>query len=933
MQPLVRAVLAALAYFASARLGYALAIPNGLVTLWPPSGVILGLLLLSERRQWPALVIGAFAGSLASDLLSGFSPSFAVAAAGANASETLLAAAVVTWRLGPNVRLANLRSVVAFVGGAAIISNAGTAILGALATNYFQSESVPRAWTTWWLGDGLGMLTVTPVVLGWTSGSRRVRAMKPAVALEAGVLIVLLVMTAVVTLGSGFGWSRAVGPYAAFPLLFWAALRFGPFGGATATLILAAVGTWNAALGVGPFVTAGGSGLEIALRLYIYLALASLSSLIPAAMAGERRAVERQLSTSESHYRTLFDGSPQPAWVYDLETLRFLSVNQAAVAEYGYSAEEFRSLTIRDIRPPEDVAAFLESVNRLHDGSQVMGSIWRHRRKDGSVMAMEIHSRPLDFAGRRARLVLANNVSQRLEADERLTQSEERFRQIAEHIQEAFYVVDITNGSTLYISPTWATIWGRPLEQGYDRSIWFTSIHPDDQPAMQASQEAVMRGETSVVTFRVIRPDGAIRWVLGRSFPVRDDTGRVYRLVGLSSDVTEVRQVQEHFVQAQKMEAVGRLAAGVAHDFNNLLTVILSWSDFLLEKPGRDAEDLEMLQQIRDSGARAASLTRQLLAFSRKQVIAPRVLDLNAVVQDASKLVRRLVGEDVEFRLVLAPNLGPLLADEGQIQQVIMNLVVNARDAMPNGGLLTVETASVDHPDAPGLEDEGSSAESARGFTMLAVTDTGTGMSAETKAHLFEAFFTTKGVGKGTGLGLATVQGIVEQSGGFIRVESEPGSGAAFRLYWPVLGQSGVITEADSGPQGVPRGTETILVVEDDAEIRGLSRRILAAQGYTVLVAEAGGQALATAAIHEGRIDLLMTDVIMPGMTGRELADQLRIARRDVRVLYVSGYTDDRIDDHGVLAPGVQFLQKPFTPSTLVRKVREVLAAPPPRAS
>jgi PAS domain S-box-containing protein len=632
MENLLRAGLAALAYFASARLGYAFEIPQGIVTLWPPSGVILGLLLLSERRHWAALVIGAFVGGTASDLLSGATPAFALAAAVANSTESLLAAWLVTWRLGPHVRLSSLRAVLVFMGGAVLVSNAVTAVLGALVDNHGVAGPLGQAWIVWWVGDGLGMLIVAPVLLGWAGVAVRLKSMKWPVVLEAVVLIALLVFTAV-----------------------WAALRFGPPGAATASLILAAVALWNAALGVGPFASAGTSGLGVAVQVYVYLTVASLTSLIPAAVLRERRAAESHLHSSEDRYRELFEAIPQPTWGYDLESLGFLAVNQAAVEKYGYSREEFRSLTIKDIRPAEDVPALLQSVNRLRGPERVEGQLWRHCRKNGSEMEVEIFSRALEFDGRHARLVLVNDVTERRQTEVTLRESEERFRQMAEHIQEAFFVVDLASGVLLYISPTWATIWGRPIEDGRDPAIWFHSIHPDDQAAMRASQQAVMRGETSVLTFRVIRPDGSLRWVLSRSFPVRDDTGRVYRMVGVASDITEIRQVQEKFVQAQKMEAVGRLAGGVAHDFNNLLTVILSWTAILLEKRGQDGEELEMLREIGSAGERAAGLTRQLLAFSRKQVLAPRVLDLNALIADTEKFLRRLIGEDIALRTVLVP--------------------------------------------------------------------------------------------------------------------------------------------------------------------------------------------------------------------------------------------------------------------------------------
>ena len=389
-------------------------------------------------------------------------------------------------------------------------------------------------------------------------------------------------------------------------------------------------------------------------------------------------------------------------------------------------------------------------------------------------------------------------------------------------------------------------------------------------------------------------------------------------------DVTEQRRLQQQLVQVQKMEAVGRLAGGIAHDFNNLLTVITSYSDLLLEDLGKDDPKRDDVQQVLKAADGAASLTRQLLAFSRQQVLAPRVVNLNAVVEGLQKILRRVIGEDVELAAVLAPDLGAVKADVGQLEQVLMNLTVNARDAMPTGGKLTIETANVEHEPEYALERE---AAAVGRFVMLAVTDTGVGMDEATKAKIFEPFFTTKEAGKGTGLGLATVYGIVNQSGGFIWVYSEPGNGTSFKIYLPRIDApvEGVKT---AGSVSVPRGTETVLLVEDAAAVRAVAKQVLERQGYTVLEAPDGDVALHVAQKHRGPIHLLLTDVVMPVLSGRPLAEQLARVRPDMKVLYASGYTDDSVVRHGILEAGTAYLQKPFTPDSLARKVREVLDAP-----
>ena len=399
--------------------------------------------------------------------------------------------------------------------------------------------------------------------------------------------------------------------------------------------------------------------------------------------------------------------------------------------------------------------------------------------------------------------------------------------------------------------------------------------------------------------------------------------GRPMRL-SVQIDITEQRRMEQQLRQSQKMEAIGQLAGGVAHDFNNLLTAILGYSDLLATEVGQKSPLLDSIDEIRKAGQRAAALTGQLLAFSRRQILEPKVLDLNALVANLEKMLRRLIGEDVRLITVLDRVIGRVRADAGQIEQVILNLAVNARDAMPKGGLLTIATQDVDLDEAyarnhvtvrPGS------------YVMLAVTDTGEGMSTETKSHLFEPFFTTKGQGKGTGLGLPTVYGIVEQSGGYVWVSSEVGRGTAFKVYLPR-----VAAELEVRKIGIAKapagGAETILLVEDEQSVRALIRKLLVRNGYTVLDAGGGQEALETALRHTGPIDLLLTDVVMPEMGGSELAGRIRSLRSEIKVLFISGYTDDVIVRQGLVAEALSFLQKPFTPNALALKVRQVLDAP-----
>jgi two-component system cell cycle sensor histidine kinase/response regulator CckA len=399
----------------------------------------------------------------------------------------------------------------------------------------------------------------------------------------------------------------------------------------------------------------------------------------------------------------------------------------------------------------------------------------------------------------------------------------------------------------------------------------------------------------------------------------RSSEGVVEYLSTIARDLTAHKRLETQYRQAQKMEAVGRLAGGVAHDFNNLLTAILGYSELLMRGLAPQDPFHEGLSEIYKAGQRAAALTQQLLAFSRKLVLEPRVLDLNAVVADVDRMLRRLLGEDIEFSTVLAAGARPVKTDPGQMDQVILNLAINARDAMPKGGKLTIETANVDL-------DESYHDLKAGAYTLLAVSDTGCGMDDHVKSHLFEPFFTTKEPGKGTGLGLATVFGIVKQSGGHVAVYSEPGQGATFKVYLPSVTESAdpVKREPATAPSG--SGSETILIVEDEAPLRSLMRTVLQLHGYKVLEAHNGQEALGLIQMHHQPIHLIISDVIMPKMGGRELSDHLAESHPNIRVLAISGYTDDAIFRHGMLQPGAAFLQKPFTPSALLRKIREVLS-------
>jgi PAS domain S-box-containing protein len=494
---------------------------------------------------------------------------------------------------------------------------------------------------------------------------------------------------------------------------------------------------------------------------------------------------------------------------------------------------------------------------------------------------------------------------------------DERFRELAGSIREIFWLASADFREFIYVSPAYAQIWGRDPEDLYSRPReWQEGVLPEDRQRVREFVSRLVEREGEV-EFRVCQPGGAVRWVAARGWPVRDAQDRVYRIAGVAEDITQRRSLEEQFRQAQKLEAVGRLAGGVAHDFNNLLTAINGYSELALRQVEASSPLRSPLEEVQRAGQRAADLTRQLLAFSRRQVLQPKVLDLNALIAGTEKMLRRLIGEDVELAMAAAPTLGRVFADPGQLEQVVMNLVLNARDAMPAGGTITLETADVELP-AAAAESIGVPPGP---YVTLRVLDTGHGMDAETQARIFEPFFTTKEAGKGTGLGLSMVYGIVRQSDGAILCHSEPGSGTSFSIYLPraaALVETQASAAADS-----PGGRERILLVEDEAAVREITRELLEASGYTVLVASGAQQALALAAEASCPPDLLLSDIVLPGLSGPQLAERLCASEPGLRVLFISGYAAETLGTH--LPAGVDLLPKPFTRAALLRRVREAL--------
>jgi PAS domain S-box-containing protein len=797
-----------------------------------------------------------------------------------------------------------------------------------------------------------------------------------------------------------------------------------------------------------------GSALTLLVLLVAVIVLgrwAAARSQLLADAARERRAAQYALVANEQQYRQLFESNPLPMWVYDAETLGFLAVNDAALARYGYARDEFLTMTIKDLRPADELVPVPAHVNGITSKYRT-GAVARHRWKDGSVREVEVSSHQIQYGGRPAHLVLAVDVTEKRQAEAEIRRTAALLRAVSDETTEAVFVKDRA-GRYLLFNPAASRFVGKPVAEvlGKDDAALFDA---ESARIVMERDQRIMRSGRAQTVEETLTAAGATRIFLATKAPYRDAEGQVVGLVGISRDITdrsrmeealrasearykalvesaadgihvnrggkivfvnsalvrmlgakspdellgrspldlvhpafheivrervrvvqktrapapfveekyvradgstvdveiavapfedggelamlvtsrdlterrraeaERRQIEDQLRQAQKMEAVGRLAGGVAHDFNNLLTVINGYSDLLLNSGATD-KLRPPLTAIRDAGERAAGLTQQLLAFSRKAIIEPKVLDFNGLLERSARLLARVIGEDIALTTDLEPSLGRVKADPGQIEQVVMNLAVNARDAMPKGGRLTIQTRNVELESGAA----GDYADLDPGpYVRLVMSDTGCGMTDEVKKRAFEPFFTTKGVGKGTGLGLATVYGIVKTYGGHVGLKSAPGKGTTFEILLPAA--PGSATRSGFKPGAAPRGTETVLLIEDEPGVRSVARAALQGQGYQVLEAGSGEEALRVADGHGGQLDLVVTDVVMPGLDGREVVDALRSRRDQLKVLYVSGYTDDSVVRNGIGEAADAFLQKPFTPQILARKVRAILDGP-----
>jgi PAS domain S-box-containing protein len=814
---IVACSIVAASYVLAGKVGLTLAFINPSTSaVWPPSGIALAAFLIFGPRVWPGIFLGAFlvnestAGSLATSL----------GIATGNTLEGLTGAYLVSRFAAGREAFQRVRHLILVVLLAGLFSTTISATIGvtSLALGGFAEWSDFRSiWLTWWLGDATGITVVAPVIILWANNPRL--DWPPFQRLELLVLFLVLCFLGWVT----FVLARVPLAFVCIPCCVWAGFRFGQREAATAALVLSAIATWAAGIGLGQF--AGYPTNSALLVVQIFIAVASLIGLTVAAAVSGRKLAEDEV-------RKLND---------DLE----------------------HRVGARTAALQSAIDALVASESRLAEAQEVahIGSWEWTIPEDRLWWSEELH-----------RMVGVDRAS--------FKQSYEAFAEV---------------------------------------------LHPDDRERVDSSvRRAVEDRQPFDLEFRLVRPGGDVRTIQSRGRLVCDDQGRVIRVIGTAQDLTDRARLEGQLRQAQKMEAVGLLAGGVAHDFNNTLTAILGYSEDLLSQIGDDKPISDDLRQIRKAAEAAAGLTKQLLAFSSRQMIRVSAVDLNEAITAVERMLRRTISENITFVTKLPRDLKPIEADATHLQQVLLNLALNARDAMPRGGTLTIETANVEL--TPGYAASHAGIEPGR-YVRLAVSDTGHGMDAATKARVFEPFFTTKEQGRGTGLGLATVYGIVRQLRGAIWIYSEPDQGTTFKVYFR---EAHTVVERAAAAPARPLGLvgeerESVLLVEDDDRVRAFAKLVLKRYGYRVHEAESPVVALKMAGDLEGPIHLLLTDVIMPGMNGRELAGQLSRIRPQTRTLYMSGYTGEAMLQQGLSVESLDLLEKPFTSTALLRRVRDVL--------
>jgi len=913
-----------------------------LMAVWPAAGVGLAALLLSPRRLWPAIVAILFASGNLANLIAGRPFLASLGFMAANVLESLACAWLVLRTRGEKTTFGRVREVLALVG-AAVFINAITALVGAGTARLVGAAPFWNFWETWWIADGLGILLVTPAIVAWVAPLQPMRGARWQLVVEASAFLALWTVTAWLA----FNKAELVGPHVVQPyllvaLLAWPALRLGLRGTTFALVLLAAIAVTSTAIRVGPLLWGGEETTHRLLLAQLYLWVVTVTGLLLAASRTEVKSAEKAAREDQARIRALGDNLPD-GMVYQVVreldgSMRFLYLSAGVEQLLGLSV----SAVLADARTfyqsivEEDLPVVLAARQTSSKNMSTSDIEVRVRHTDGEIRWARVASRPRRLTdGRILWDGIQTDITTRKQAEaEARSQTALLEAQLNASI-EGILVVD-SKGNKILQNRRCVELWKIPahIEEKHDdkEQVEFVKNLTTDPEAFVSQVIDLYDHPDETSRDEVSFNDGT---VLDRySAPVVGKDGTYFGRIWTFRDITDRKRAEQEYVKlqeqlahAQKMESIGRLAGGVAHDFNNMLGVILGYVELALEDLDPAQPLHHVLGEVQKAANRSAALTRQLLAFARKQTIAPKVLDLNEIVVGLLKMLKRLVGENIKLDWRPDTSLWPVRIDPSQIDQILANLCVNARDAIADVGTIAVTTANatVDtevraaHPEAvPG------------DYVQLTVRDDGCGMDAETLARIFEPYFTTKGMGRGTGLGLATVYGTVRQSNGFIHVDSARGKGTTFTIYLPRhVGHAGH-AQPESASAPAKLGNATILVVEDEISLLNLATTVLERLGHTVLAAATPTEAMRLAEAHKGQLQLLITDVVMPEMNGRDLAKRLLSICPGLKNLFMSGYTDDLITHHGALDEGVEFIQKPFSARDLADKVHEVLSGEPP---
>ena len=930
-------------YTLAGKIGLALAFVNQSATaVWPPTGIALAAVLVFGTRVWPGIFLGAF---ITNEITAGSALTSLLIASG-NTLEAVLGGYLVNRFAAGRSAFDNGWSISRFIVLAGLLSTSVSATIGVTTLSFFRLSEWSAfwaTWLTWWLGDVAGAIVVTPALVLWAANHDIRRSYRHRGELSLFVAMVLVV-----------GWLVFVASdyplgFLCIPICVWAAGRFGRREAATATCLFSLIAVWGTAHGLGTF--ARDAVNDALLLLQGFMVVTSIVGLTLAAAVSGRKVAEERLRQAYAELESRVESRTKElqAAVNNLRAsdARFSEAQQVANvgswewnvrggSEY-WSDQMYRIFGVEPgaVTPSfEAFSGFLHPDDRDIIDRTIHQAIANHRpfqcdnriiRPDGEIRTLHVQGRVV--LGENEEVIrfvgTTQDITDRQRAAEIVRRSERRLQTIIDTEPACVKLVS-SGGVVLDMNRAGLEMIGAQSFGDIAQRAVTDLVHPDDRNRFLGMHQRACNGSPGRLEFRIIGLNGDMRWVDSHAVPFETftDSGETRTAVlSVTSDVTERKRLEDELRQSQKMEAIGLLAGGIAHDFNNLLTAIGGYTELVLDSFADTDRRREELQEVAKATRRAAALTRQLLAFSRRQILQPTVMDLNEMVGDIQRLLRRTIPENIDLQLEQSATVNAVRADRGQLELAVLNLAINAADAMPHGGRLRITTATrdVDHawarwhpPMPPGR------------YVCLAVCDTGVGMTPDTQARIFEPFFTTKTAGEGTGLGLATVYGIVKQSDGFIWVESELERGTTFEVYLPAAQEP--IPRSIHAPSVVEigRGSHTILLAEDDGAVRRFARDVLANQGYTVVDARDGDEALAIARQYSGPIHLLIADVVMPGLSGHDLAARLIAERPNARVLYTSGYTENVMIRAG-FKHGLATLAKPFLPADLLRKVSEVL--------